>query len=174
MTAATTGVLLGLGANLGDRADNLRAALSSLRQDVDVTAWSSLYETAPMYVTEQPRFLNIVVRGDTRLAPIDLLRAIKGVEQALGRRSGLRYGPRPIDIDILFYGDTVLETADLTVPHPRMAERPFVLVPAAEIAPGWRHPVTGEIVAQMAAALAGAGEAVRRVGPMDWPGRERA
>ena len=166
MTAATSKVLLGLGANLGDRAGNLRAALSCLRGAVDVTARSSLYETPPMYELDQPHFLNMVVSGDTQLAPDALLTAVKRVEQALGRRPGLRYGPRPIDIDILFYGDVAWQAEDLIIPHPNIAERAFVLVPAAEIAPAWRHPASGLTVTEMLDGLAEAASEVRCVGPL--------
>jgi 2-amino-4-hydroxy-6-hydroxymethyldihydropteridine diphosphokinase len=128
-------VYIAFGGNVGDREANLRAALHLLREHVQVEAVSSLYETEPAYVLDQPRFLNGVLRGTTRLEPMELLRALKEIEAALGRRPGLRNGPRPVDLDILRYGDVSLATPELTIPHPRIAERPFVLVPLAEIAP---------------------------------------
>jgi 2-amino-4-hydroxy-6-hydroxymethyldihydropteridine diphosphokinase len=128
-------VYIAFGGNVGDREANLRAALQLLREHVQVEAVSSLYETEPAYVLDQPRFLNGVLRGATRLEPMELLRALKEIEAALGRRPGLRNGPRPVDLDILRYGDVSLATPELTIPHPRIAERPFVLVPLAEIAP---------------------------------------
>lgn len=146
-------ILLGLGANLGDRAAALRAAAAGLRRFLNVTAVSPVYETAPMYVTDQDPFLNSVLAAETDLAPEVLLVAVKELERRLGRTPSLRYGPRRIDIDILFYGDRVMDRPDLEIPHPRLAERAFVLVPAADIAPGWRHPESGLSVAEMLAAL---------------------
>lgn len=142
-------VYLGLGSNLGDRDALLRSALRALAPYVDVTRVSAVYDTAPMHVSDQPRFHNIVVAGETRLDPPALLREAKRVEAALGRTPGPRYGPRPIDVDILLYGDTVLVTPELTIPHPRMAERGFVLVPLAELAPGLVHPTLGVTIAEL-------------------------
>ena len=146
-------VLLGLGANMGDRAANLRAAMAGLRRFLNVTGESPIYETEPMYRTDQAPFLNMVVAADTAMPPASLLAAVKHLERRLGRTGGERFGPRPIDIDILFHGSVVVETPSLVIPHPRMAERGFVLVPAADVAPHWVHPVTGHTVAQMLAAL---------------------
>lgn len=157
-------VYLGLGSNQGDRDALLRAALDRLRPYVAVERLSSVYDTAPLLVTEQPRFHNLVAAGRTSLAPIALLRAVKQIERALGRMPGPRYGPRPIDIDLLFYDDLVLHSAELTLPHPRIAERAFVLAPLAEIAPHLRHPTLGSTAAELAAALAG--EDVRDLGPL--------
>lgn len=140
-------VYLALGANLGDRRASIAAAIAQLGPAVAVEQVSSLYETAPAYVLDQPRFLNAVLSGRTVLAPQALLALLKRIEAGLGRAAnGPRFGPRPIDLDILLYGDRVIATDTLTVPHPRMAERPFVLVPLAEIAPdllppGWDAPV---------------------------------
>ncbi|MBC8076565.1 MAG: 2-amino-4-hydroxy-6-hydroxymethyldihydropteridine diphosphokinase [Chloroflexales bacterium] len=128
-------VYIAFGGNVGDREGNLRAALALLQQHVQIEAVSSLYETEPAYVLDQPRFLNGVLRGSTALVPLDLLHALKQIEAAVGRLPGPRNGPRPVDLDILHYGDLALDTPELTIPHPRMAERPFVLVPLAEIAP---------------------------------------
>lgn len=128
-----TDIVLALGANLGDRAANLQAAVDRLRDEgVTVTHVSSTWETAPV-PADQPPFLNIVALAGTDLGPLDLLAAAKRIETALGRRPGRRWGPRPIDIDILFYGDEAIDLPELTIPHPRIAERSFVLAPLAEL-----------------------------------------
>ncbi|HUY69054.1 MAG TPA: 2-amino-4-hydroxy-6-hydroxymethyldihydropteridine diphosphokinase [Alphaproteobacteria bacterium] len=144
-------VALGLGSNLGDRMENLRGAVRALAPYVTVTATSPVYETAPVYVGGQPAFLNAAVTGTTGLPPLALLRALKDLEAELGRMPTFRYGPRAIDIDIIFYGDEVLATPELTLPHPRLQEREFVLRPLTDIAPGWRHPANGLTVAEMLA-----------------------
>lgn len=127
-------VYLGLGSNLGDRREQLRAALRALSEHgVVVEAASSLYESDPMYEVDQPPFLNAVVAAQTELLPEELLRAAKDVEGQLGRQPRARNGPRELDIDILMYGDRQLDTPELTLPHPRMHERPFVLIPLAEL-----------------------------------------
>ncbi|MEW5961322.1 MAG: GTP cyclohydrolase MptA [Chloroflexota bacterium] len=128
-------VYLALGSNLGNRRTNLIDAISQLRHKVVIELVSSVYETEPAYVTDQPRFLNMVLRGSTRLPPEDLLRFLKSIERRMGRERTVRYGPRPIDLDILSYGDLQLESDELVIPHPRLTERAFVLVPLAEIAP---------------------------------------
>ena len=127
-------VYLGLGANVGDRREQLRRALSALQaRGVLVRRVSSLYETEPMYEHDQPPFLNAVALADTDLAPEELLRAAKEVEQELGRKKRLRFGPREIDLDLLLYEDERRDSEELTLPHPRMDERPFVQVPLAEL-----------------------------------------
>jgi len=158
-------VYLGLGSNLGDRDAHLRAALAALAPYVRIDRVSSVYETAPLHVLDQPDFHNIACRGETRLAPLALLRAAKGIERALGRVPGPRYGPRIIDIDLLLYDEATLETPELTLPHPRMAERAFVLVPLAEIAPEARPPAPGRDIASLAAATARDG-GVHQIGPL--------
>ena len=140
----TTQVFLGLGSNLGDRLENLRSAVIAINQFADVQAWSSIYETPPWGLLEQPYFLNMVVCVRTRLEPPTLLSAIKSLETRLGRVPSERYGPRSIDIDILFYGDEPYHGNDLQIPHPRLTERPFVLVPMVEIAPNHEHPILKE------------------------------
>jgi GTP cyclohydrolase-4 len=133
MTGTT--VYIALGSNLGDRRDNLIDAISQLRQNVLVEQISAVYETEPAYVTDQPPFYNMVLQGQTDLPPADLLRFLKSIERRMGRERTVRYGPRPIDLDILAYGDLQLDTPELIIPHPRIPERAFVLRPFAEIAP---------------------------------------
>lgn len=139
-------VYLGLGANVGDRMANLRLALWNLRALVEIEAVSSLYETQPVGVTDQPRFLNAVCSGVTSLPPEDLLVFVKRIEWDLGRRPGPVWGPRPLDIDILLYGNLVITTETLHVPHARLAERAFVLIPLAELDPELIVPVREESI----------------------------
>ena len=133
-------VYLGLGANLGDRRANLARAVSLLSLNVDVARVSSLYETEPVGYAAQPAFLNAVALVRTTLPPRQLFSFIKGIERAMGRTPSFRNAPRLVDIDILLYGETVVESPELTLPHPRMHERAFVLAPLAEIAPEAWHP----------------------------------
>jgi 2-amino-4-hydroxy-6-hydroxymethyldihydropteridine diphosphokinase len=142
-------VYLGLGSNLGNRQANLDKALSLLSQRLGELQVSSVYDTEPMGNINQPRFLNMVCQGYTRLAPTELLALVKGIELKLGRAPHKPNAPRPIDIDILFYGDQVIETPELVIPHPRLTERAFVLVPLAEIAPRFVHPVSGQTVKEL-------------------------
>lgn len=128
-----TRVVIALGSNLGDRAANLRAAVRELdAQGVTIDARSSIWETSPVPV-DQPRYLNAVIAGEVTLAPEPLLDVLKHIEWQLGRRPSRRWGPRPIDLDILFWGDSPFESERLTIPHPRIAERAFVLAPLSEI-----------------------------------------
>jgi 2-amino-4-hydroxy-6-hydroxymethyldihydropteridine diphosphokinase len=139
-------VYLGLGTNLGDRAANLTAATAALAPAVTILARSPVYETPPWGVTDQPDFLNLVVRVGTSLEPLALLANLKHLESELGRIPSIRYGPRLIDLDILFYDDLVLNTPELTIPHPHLHERAFVLVPLADLAAEFVHPVFGRTV----------------------------
>lgn len=146
----TTVAYLSLGSNLGDREENLRSAMRELDDPgFRVRRVSAIVETAPMYLTDQPAFLNVVVEVETSLAPEDVLRRIEAVEQKLGRQRVVPNGPRTIDIDIVLFGDVVMDTAELTIPHPKMAERRFVLEPLAELAPALVHPVLGRTITEL-------------------------
>lgn len=142
-------VYLGLGSNMGDRQANLCRALELLSSRVRLEKLSPVYDTAPMGNNNQPRFLNMVCCGSTSLAPSSLLSFVKTIEKKMERKPGPPNSPRPIDIDILCYGDSIIESPALAIPHPHMAERSFVLAPLADIAPGLRHPVNGKTVRQL-------------------------
>lgn len=136
---------LGLGTNVGDRRVNLRDAVARLRQIAEVEALSSIYESDPVGYADQPRFWNMVARVSTQLSAQELLAALTGIEQAMGRLRSFRNAPRIIDLDILLYGDLVLNEPGLHLPHPRMTGRAFVLRPLAELAPALRDPQTGAL-----------------------------
>lgn len=145
-------VYLSLGSNLGDRARNLREAIAAVRNaGIDVTRISSLYETEPVDYLDQPWFLNLAAEAETQLAPAALLQALRGIETQMGSKKLTAKGPRLIDMDILLYGDEVIDTPELQVPHPSMHLRRFVLEPLAEIAPNVRHPISGLNVSEMLA-----------------------
>lgn len=154
-------VYLGLGSNLGQRGENLGRALALLCEQVRVEAVSSVYETEPVGYREQPLFLNLVCRTRTSLTPEELLRLVKDIEARLGRVPSFVDAPRPIDIDILFYGDTNVKTDNLTIPHFRLQDRAFVLIPLAELAPDLVHPVLGKTIAQLLGRVQGQ-EGVRK------------
>ena len=142
-------VYLGLGSNLGDREDNLRRAVSLLSRRASLIALSSVYEAEPWGYASQPTFFNMACLLETSLSPQDLLELAQSVERDLGRVPSFRYGPRVIDVDILLYGDEMIETPRLQVPHPRLWQRAFALTPLAEIAPGLAHPVLGASIADL-------------------------
>ena len=143
-------VYLGLGSNVGDRERSLSAAIAQLAApDLRILRTSSIYETEPVEYTDQRYFLNLVVEAETDLFPMQLLWRVGKIERALGRVRTIPKGPRVIDIDILLYARAVIRTPALKVPHPRMAERRFVLAPLAELAPSLRHPVTRRTISEM-------------------------
>jgi 2-amino-4-hydroxy-6-hydroxymethyldihydropteridine diphosphokinase len=142
-------VYLALGSNMDDRLANLKQALASLRPQMEVKKKSHIYETPPWGYADQSKFLNQVLMAKTYLEPEPLLRHLKRLEVALGRKASFRNGPRLIDIDILFYDDLVLETPDLILPHPRLHERGFVLLPMMDIAPDLVHPVNKKSIREM-------------------------
>lgn len=158
-------IFLSLGSNLGNREDNLRRAVELLQRDIQITAMSWLYETDPVGVTEQPSFLNLVVGGATSLEPVELLRMVKRIEDEVGRRPTYRWGPRILDIDILLYGDLVVDTPELVLPHREMSRRAFVLVPLTEIAPDVIEPAARLTVRQLCDRMTGTFQ-VRRLRPL--------
>jgi 2-amino-4-hydroxy-6-hydroxymethyldihydropteridine diphosphokinase len=145
-------VYFSIGSNQGDRSQNLQRVLERFRLDgrVCIEATSSIYETSPVGVTEQPDFLNAVIRGKTILSPLMLLEYVKEVEKNIGRQKTERWGPRIIDIDILFYADLCMETEHLTIPHREVVNRAFVLIPLAEISPGFVFPDGTTVTEHMA------------------------
>jgi 2-amino-4-hydroxy-6-hydroxymethyldihydropteridine diphosphokinase len=158
-------IYLGLGSNIGDREANLAAALERLEApDLRILRKSPVYETEPVDFTSQRWFLNMVVEAETELFPVQLLQRVGRIERALGRTRSVPKGPRIIDIDILLFGRTVVRAATLEIPHPRIAERRFVLAPLADLAPDLRHPVTHQTIRQMLEAAPG--ETVRQLGEL--------
>jgi 2-amino-4-hydroxy-6-hydroxymethyldihydropteridine diphosphokinase len=155
-------VYLSLGSNLGNREANLRTAIEKLKEIGNPVAVSAFYETEPVEVQSQPWFLNCAVKLDTEKMPRQLIAAILALEQEMGRQRKQQKGPRTIDIDILLFGSSVIEIPSLTVPHPRMHERRFVLEPLAEIAPDARHPVFKRTIRELRDALP-AGQTVKKL-----------
>jgi 2-amino-4-hydroxy-6-hydroxymethyldihydropteridine diphosphokinase len=151
MTRPFYTIYLALGTNLGDRQANLQEAIDGLRQWLRLTAVSPVYETEPWGVTDQPMFWNMCLAGETAEMPAALLAHCKALEAEIGRVPTRRWGPRLIDIDILFYDDWVLSEDKLSIPHPRLSERAFVLQPLADIAPTLVHPQSGLTVTEMLA-----------------------
>jgi len=163
-----TTVYLGLGANLGDREANMRAALTALSRKARIMAVSSLYETEPVG-RPQPMFLNAAAAIETDMAPAELLGILWSIERDLGREPMReRDAPRPIDLDILLYGALRLNSLRLTIPHARLAERAFVLIPLAEIASDARHPTLGKTIGELAKEISS--EGVTRVEERGWDG----
>lgn len=158
-------LLLGLGSNLNDPPARLAEAVDCLNGLVTALRVSSVYRTEPVGFRDQPDFYNLACLGRATLPPLELLRALLAVESGMGRRRERRDGPRVIDIDLLAYGDISCDTAELVLPHPRLHQRAFVLVPLAEIVPDWTHPVTDLTPAAMLAAL-DAAERVERWGSL--------
>jgi 2-amino-4-hydroxy-6-hydroxymethyldihydropteridine diphosphokinase len=145
-------VYLSLGSNLDDCAKNLRDAIAALANArVHVVRVSSVYETEPVDYLDQPWFLNCAVEAETELASLDLLRAVRGIEAQMSSKKLIAKGPRLIDMDILLYGNEVVDTLELQVPHPRMHLRRFVLEPLAEIAPNVQHPVSHQSISDLLA-----------------------
>ncbi len=135
-------VYVGIGSNLGNREENCLKAIRLMEeQGIKVVKRSSLYETEPWGVKDQPMFINMVIEAETELGPEELLTVLKSIESAMGRTETKRWGPRVIDLDILFYNNLILDTPELRIPHPYIQERPFVLTPLGEIAPELEHPV---------------------------------
>ena len=140
------GVILSLGSNLGDRLTHLRRGVASLAGCLRIGSVSSVFETAPQGVAPQPDYLNAVIRGVTRLSPQALLDWAREIEDAAGRERPFPGAPRTLDIDLLFFGERVIHEPRLTIPHPRWRDRPFVLVPLMEVAPGWTDPESGRTI----------------------------
>jgi len=158
---------LGLGSNLGDREKNLCQALTLLSQKVNLEGVSSIYETEPVGYKEQPLFLNLVCRIATTLLPEELLQLAKNIEGKMGRVSSSVNAARPIDIDILLYNNKTMKTPKLTIPHPRLQRRAFVLIPLVEIAPDLIHPKLGKSIAELADDVQGRNGVRRHKGGFD-------
>lgn len=163
-------VFIALGSNLGDRAGHIRdaAALLGRSEGFSVLAMAPLYESAPMYVEDQPRFVNTCLMGRSDLTAADLLALLKSVEADIGRRVTFRNGPRVIDLDIVYFGTETIDTDALVVPHPRRAERMFVLQPLADLAPDFVDPETGRTLEQLLERLLQTGEPLLQ--PLDRAG----
>jgi 2-amino-4-hydroxy-6-hydroxymethyldihydropteridine diphosphokinase len=164
-----TTVYLSLGSNMGDRAENIARAIAVLgHHGVRVMRESSLYETEPLEIREQPWFFNCAIEAETELSPQELMEVLLGIEREMGRERRVPKGPRLIDLDILLYGSDIVKQPGLEIPHPRMAERKFVLVPLDEIAGEANHPVSMMTIAEMLDATADRSEARK------WPGKAPA
>lgn len=158
---------LGLGANIGDRRRNLETALKLLSENVQIVKASSLYDTEPVGEINQPLFLNMVCEVKTTQTPAELLALVKGIETKMGRKRARRNAPRIIDIDILFYNNQVIDTLEVVIPHPRLTERAFVLVPMSEIAPRFIHPVTGKTIEELLKMVTGKEGVIKLEGSAD-------
>ena len=146
-----SGIYLSLGSNLGDREATIEKALLEIDQleSTQITRVSSIYDTDPVEVQDQPRFLNVVIEIESDIGPHQLLWNLKLIERRLGRVRAKRWGPRVIDIDILLHGDRVVDEPELTLPHPALADRAFVLIPLSEMVPDLPHPVLGERISEL-------------------------
>lgn len=142
-------IYLALGTNLGDRLANLHAAIDALAPSIVIGPRSKIYETPPWGYADQPAFLNMAVKCETDLEPESLLKRLKQLEVQIGREQSFRWGPRLMDVDILFYDDLIFESEALTIPHPRLHERAFALVPLADIAPDYVHPVLNKTIKEL-------------------------
>jgi len=162
-------VLLSLGSNLAKKRLNLQRAVNGLATVMTISSISPVYETEPWGVTDQPSFLNICLAGYSDETPLSLLKFIKKLEREIGRQETRHWGPRLIDIDILFWGDKTIETKELTIPHPQISERSFVLAPLADIMPEFVHPLSGLTVAEMLMAV-GKNGVTRLAEPLFLPG----
>ena len=159
-------VYIALGSNLGDRRENLRQAREQIESpDLRVLRASSIYETAPRDIEDQPWFLNQVIECETDLFPRQLLGRLQKIEKAMGRKQRVAKGPREIDLDILLFGNAVMKAAELEIPHPRLAERRFVLDPLAELVPDKKHPGTRRTMREMLAGVVN--QVVRKAGVVD-------
>ena len=155
MVGAWTRVAVALGSNLGDRERTLRDAVAALSAHLHDVRVSTLYDTAPIGITDQPRFLNAAATGVTTLVPRELLDALLDIERQFGRVRSTPNAARTLDLDLILYGDVAIDEPDIVVPHPRFRERPFVLEPLAELAADWTDPVTGLSVGALRARLGG-------------------
>jgi 2-amino-4-hydroxy-6-hydroxymethyldihydropteridine diphosphokinase len=144
-------VYIGLGSNLGDRVAYLREAVHRLGAIIQIEQVSRLYVAAPLGYVRDDAYINAVLHGKTTMTPMDLLGMLQSIEAAMGRRPGVQFGPRPIDLDILFYDSIQMETYKLTIPHPRLPQRAFVLKPLADIAPELMHPMLYYTISQLLA-----------------------
>jgi len=157
-------VFIGSGSNLGDRLAELTKAVGLLSPDVRMVKASRVYETPPWGFKSQPAFLNQVLQAKTELDPPALLKYLKRIEVKMGRKATFRYGPRVIDLDILFYGSLIYSLDNLQIPHPMAAERAFVLVPLLELAPDFIHPMNGKTITELARAVDSSGITIYEVG----------